>query len=197
MNDQRRQRRAQGHVYTRRLVLSILSIVALGVVRPRIGQEEPRIAREYTLKAAFIFNFARYISWPKKAFSTAESPFVIGVLGGSPPELKRALAHFEKKKVGTRAIRIQYLTEPADAKNCHIVFFRNTLDADTMKETVEHCVDTSVLLVGEAEDFIDNGGVVNFSPAGKKLVIELARDRALKCRLTVDARLLRLAKIVD
>src|SRR6478672_2249385 len=39
---------------------------------------------EYQIKAAFIYNFAKFVEWPASALPTPTSPIVIGVLGENP-----------------------------------------------------------------------------------------------------------------
>ena len=62
------------------------------------GQGAKPSAREYTIKAAYIYNFLRYIEWPSTAFENAKSPFVVGVLGEVPADLDRSFAFYEKSK---------------------------------------------------------------------------------------------------
>src|SRR5512141_1254250 len=68
-------------------------------------------ASEYDLKAAFIYNFAKFTVWPTNAFASATSPLVIGVLGKDPVtlRLKRML---ENKKLEGRPLLV---TEPESA----------------------------------------------------------------------------------
>src|SRR5207244_10853841 len=39
---------------------------------------------EYQVKAAFLFNFAKFVEWPPQAFPSASAPFSICVLGQNP-----------------------------------------------------------------------------------------------------------------
>jgi len=56
---------------------------------------------EYLIKAGFIYNFAKFVEWPSAAFSQADSPIVIGVLGTDP--FGGVLDHLvEDKKIGQR-----------------------------------------------------------------------------------------------
>ena len=64
-----------------RLVVCLIAAASVGVASPVHGQG---INREYKLKAVYLYRFATYTKWPKRAFRNANSPFVIGVLGPDP-----------------------------------------------------------------------------------------------------------------
>src|SRR5690349_20901076 len=42
------------------------------------------ISKEYQIKAVFLFNFAQFVKWPSTAFTHANEPFCIGILGDDP-----------------------------------------------------------------------------------------------------------------
>ena len=76
---------------------------------------------EYQLKAAFLFNFAKFIDWPQSAFANPQSPFTICIFGKDPfgSSLDEALA---KKTIGDRSISILRTKDKMELKHCHIVF---------------------------------------------------------------------------
>jgi hypothetical protein len=57
-------------------------LVAAAVGPGVLAQTAP--AREYQVKAVFLFNFAQFVHWPPQAFPEAQAPLVIGVLGDDP-----------------------------------------------------------------------------------------------------------------
>src|SRR5436305_13849150 len=84
------------------------------------GRAQPAPPSEYEIKAAFIFNFARFIEWPAKSFSSPTSPLVIGVLGQNPfhNDLQKTIG---AKTVDDHRLVILELNSPSSATNCHIV----------------------------------------------------------------------------
>ena len=56
------------------------------------------------VKAAYLYNFTKFVKWPDKAFENDEAPFVIGVLGKDPfgPILDNTV---KGKKVAKRPIK--------------------------------------------------------------------------------------------
>src|SRR5882757_170699 len=55
--------------------------VVIAAGSPRPAQADAR-ADEYRVKAAFLYKFGGYVEWPDRSFARADSPVVIGVIGG-------------------------------------------------------------------------------------------------------------------
>ena len=92
-------------------------------------------SREYRIKAAYLYQFGRYIDWPANAFADSQSPFVIGVMEGDPiiADLDQIA---EIKKIQDRPIHIQRFASPDDVRACHIVFLSASLSAETQEAIV-------------------------------------------------------------
>ena len=78
------------------------------------------VTLEYQVKAAFLFNFAKFVQWPPTAFAGVTSPIIIGILGESPfhDDLARTIRN---KTVDDHPLLIKELHSPKDATNCHIL----------------------------------------------------------------------------
>ncbi len=162
------------------------------------AQSQPQEASEYTVKAAFVFNFTRYIKWPSTAFESADSPFVIGVLGDVPPELAKSLEYYQQnKQAQDRIIDVRYLSKAEEATNCQIVFVRNTLETDRVAEIVKLCSGQPILLVGESDSFLQQGGGISLLTSGQRVSFRLALKSTARQELRPDAKLLRVAELVD
>ena len=151
-------------------------------------------AREYRIKAAFLFNFAHYVEWPPDAFKDANSSLNYCTIGNDPFEgvLDESL---KAKSVGTRPLRVQHLTAPENFQECQIVFIganekgRITGILKTLKEL-------PVLVVGESNHFIQQGGMVGFLSEENTVRFEVNLDAAQRARLNISATLLSVAKKV-
>ncbi|MFT5522270.1 MAG: hypothetical protein ACI9HK_000212 [Pirellulaceae bacterium] len=180
-----------------RVVLLFVLVASLSLSGLLKAQERRETADECRRKAVYICNLLLYTSWPQQAFETEDSKFVIGIFGKTTPEFERGLAFCAQKKKRGRKVRVRYLTDPADASQCHLVFVGNTLAQDVLKNVVEKTSADSTLLVGEASDFIEKGGMINLSLNGKRLEVSIDRKNSKERGLRFDARLLVLANIVD
>jgi YfiR/HmsC-like len=146
---------------------------------------------EYNVKAVSLYAFGRYVTWPPEAFSAADSPFVIGLLGNNPfgDALDRIAA---KKSLDGRTIVVRSISNPAECARCHIVFVPRTVSSETEAELFRQAAGKPVLLVGESPGFANRGGIINFYQSGSNIRFELNPDKGIESRLSLNAKLLTL-----
>ena len=145
----------------------------------------------YQLKAAFLYNFAKFIDWPPEAFAENKSPFIIGVLGDNPfgNVLDQTVAG---KLINDRPITIQPFRAGDAVTNCHILFISSS-EKKRLPEIIQTLRTTAVLTVGETERFIETGGMVNFVQEASKIRFQINDDAAKAARLKISSKLLSLA----
>jgi len=158
--------------------------------------EEMSASRENQIKAAYLYQFGRYVDWPAKAFSSAKAPFVIGVLEHDPliPDLEQ-IARI--KKIQDRPIRIRRFSSLADIRPCHILYLSASLVPETQAEVVRKAARQGVLLVGDSPNFLDWGGTMQFVVEDNKIRVVISRKAAKLAGLTISAKLLQVARVVD
>lgn len=153
------------------------------------------IDREYAIKAAFLYHFSNYVEWPADCFSSPDQPFVIGVYGKNPfGAMLDEVAH--KKKVDGRAIEVRVVDSIAEARRCQILFVPNSVPRNVQDAVLKATVQYPVLVVGEADDFVDRGGNVEFFVEGNKVRFAFGADAVKRDDLKVSSKLLALAKII-
>jgi hypothetical protein len=160
------------------------------------SDESADINREYAIKAAYLYQFGRYVQWPDKAFASPEAPFVIGVLGQHPvvSDLEQIA---QLKKIQDRPIHIRRFSSANDVGPCHILFVAGSLPPKEQSEAIARLSGQNALFVGEAGGFFDWGGAVRFSVEENKVRIHIARKAAEHEGLTISAKLLQVAHVVD
>ncbi len=148
----------------------------------------------YEVKAAFLFNFAKFIEWSPDAFATPQSPFVICVLGQDPfgNILDDTL---QGKTVGERAFTVQRLKDKADIRHCHMVFV-SYFESAHLAEIVESLRGAHVLLAGESNNFAAAGGTIEFTLEDSHVHFTINTDAANRSGLKFSSKLLALARIV-
>jgi hypothetical protein len=153
--------------------------------------QTPRPPSEYQLKAAFLYNFAKFIDWPPETFPDDKSPFIIGILGDNPfgTDLERTVAD---KKINDRPIAIRPFRTAAEATNCQILFISSS-EKKRFSEIIQSLHGSAVLTVGEAGQFIESGGMVNFVQEASKIRFQINDDAAKAARLKISSKLLSLA----
>jgi YfiR/HmsC-like len=155
------------------------------------GRTQEAQPGEYQIKAAFLFNFARFVEWPAKAFSATNSPMIIGVLGENP--FHDDLAHtIQNKTVDEHSIQVKQFSSLTEATNCQILFI-STSEKSRLPKIISGLKGTSVLTVGEMDQFIESGGMINFVIQGSKVRFQINNDAATGASLKISSKLLALA----
>jgi hypothetical protein len=151
-------------------------------------------ADEYQVKAAFLYNFARFVEWPESAFKTSADPIVICVLGRSP--LGSALDQATRgKQIAGRSLVIRQILDVQEAGGCHMMFIA-TGEKKRFPAAFDLSRSAAVLTVGETPNFAASGGVINFKLEDGKVGLEINLCAAQRARLRISSKLLNLAKIV-
>lgn len=156
---------------------------------PGIAQTAP--PSEYQLKAAFLYNFAKFIDWPSEAFASENAPFVIGILGDDP--FGKILQDTVKgKAINTHPIALRPFRDAADTTGCHLLFISRSLK-ENFPEIIKKLQGKSVLTVSETEPFIESGGMINFVEDAKKVRFQINETAAKAAKLRMSSKLLSLA----
>jgi len=158
---------------------------------PSFARGEP--APEYAVKAAFLFNFAKFVEWPAGAFSGPTSPIVIWVLGEDP--FGDALGSLKGKTANGRPIVVRYAANLGELERCHLLFVSASEKANLPK-ILQATKDWNVLTVGDVDGFARDGGTINLVNEEQRVVIEVNMEAAQRSRLKISSKLLALAKIV-
>ncbi len=168
-------------------------ILLMGILLTPGGANAQETApSEYQVKAAFLFNFAKFIQWPEEAFANAQSPLFIGVLGQNAfgENLERTV---REKTLNGRFLTIQECRTLEEAKKCHVLFISNS-EKMRLREIFFELSGTHVLTVGEMDNFVESGGMISFFREGNKIRFEIKDETAKKAGLKIDSKLLGLAK---
>jgi hypothetical protein len=152
-------------------------------------------AREYQIKAVFLFNFAQFVEWPAGAFPEPKSPLIIGILGKDPfgdflDETVRG------EEINGHPIVIQRYNQVQDVKTCHILFI-NPEDSNKFKSILESLKAQNTLTVSDVATFIRQGGMIRFYTENGKIHIRINLDSVKETDLIISSKLLRLADVVS
>lgn len=153
-----------------------------------------QVYRETEVKAAFLFQFTRYVEYPASAFESDKAPFVMGVLGKSAiiDALREAV---RGKNVEGRPIVVRQMSIGTELRRCHILFIPES-QSHRLLEVLKTLVDAPVLTVGESAGFASQGGIIGFFTNQNRLRFEINLESARRAHLTISSKLLTLARIV-
>ncbi len=174
-------------------VVAVLVALLFGVSFP--GAPSARAQSEDQIKAAFLFNFARYVEWPEDAFDRPDAPVRICAIGanGFADVLTEVISG---KKVGRRPVEVRRPVDLSGAVGCHILFIGRNF-ARSHEDAIGALRDRPIFTVSDREGFAAAGGTANFFRADSRVRFEINPRAARDARLKVSSRLLRLAKVVN
>jgi hypothetical protein len=176
--------------------LALLFLILTGIApqclfSSNAASGEP-VVTEYEVKAAYVFNFAKFVDWPSTAFSAKNSPIIIGIIGDD--EFGTLLGNIVRgKTIQEHTIAVRPLKWPSDLSSCHIIFI-SASEQKQMKQITDSLHDRPVLTITEAEEDLQTKGIMNLIVEGGRVQFEIDIAGAEKAHLQISSKLLRLAR---
>jgi hypothetical protein len=145
---------------------------------------------ESALKAAFIYNFAKFTEWPGDAVATG--PFVMCVFGDAAvgDALERAV---NGRVLAGRPIVTSRVAAAEPKRACHVVYVSG-VSMSQAGQLVADLHDLPVLTISDIEGFTDVGGIAQFFFEHGQLRFRIQLESAKRARLQISSRLLVMAK---
>jgi hypothetical protein len=167
-----------------------LALLALAGAARGAGMEPPA-PTEYHVKAAFLYNFAKFVQWPADVPTRA---FVITILGRDPfgASLDETL---QGKAIGTLKVVVRRAGTPEELGASQIVFISESERAQ-VPGILKRLEGTPTLTVAEIDHFAERGGVIRFRMDGDRVRLDINPSAAERARLKISSELLKLARIV-
>lgn len=173
---------------------ALLCALMASLLCSRPAATEPQSASEYDLKAAYLYNFTKFTSWPEGSFPTAQSPMVVGVLGD-----ERFIAALESvtrgRPVGGHVVSVKAWSPQLGTAGLHVLYVESAYEAQLAK-MVGAFVVRGLLTVGETDAFMASGGAIRLVVDGDRLLFEISAPATERAGLTLSSQLLMLAKAV-
>jgi len=160
------------------------------VVREETDARAAELA-EYQVKAAYLYNFAKFVEWPEKSFSNPDTPVTFCVIGDDP--FGQALDTLQVKTVKNRKVAVKRVSGLNETGGCHVLFIGS---ADRTDELLQSLKGRPTLVVGETERFVWRGGMIGFLMERNKVIFEINEGVARKAGLQISSQLLKLARTV-
>ena len=169
-----------------------MAFLALAGAIPTRPQAAPSV--EYQVKAAFLFNFAKFVDWPADAFQSAKTPISLCVFRHDPfgSVLDEVI---REKAINNRELQTRRINDLGQLKACQLVYVSQKEEGQ-LPEILNNLKGASALVVGESADFAEHGGAVQFFLENNKLRFAINVDAIQRARLQASSKLLALARIV-
>ncbi len=152
--------------------------------------------KEYLVKAAFIYNFVKFVEWPDAKAIGQRNSIDICVMGESP--LSAASSVFKAASTAKLALSlVQENDVKAAIDHCHVVFI-SASEAARLGGILAALKSSPVLTVSDIDDFAEKGGMIGFVMSDSKIKVVVNTKSATTAGLRVDAQLLEIAlKVID
>lgn len=187
--------RFDGGQNVRRTLLLGLAFLFVAPVPEGSGLATERNAlqpSEYAVKAAFVYNFIKFIEWPEERATSGESVRVC-VLGDLPDA--SAFESLQGQEVRGRRLTVATLRDDRNVAECSVLFVADNQSSKLQR--ILGLVDgRPTLTVGDTEGYAKRGIMINLFLENKRVRFEINADRAKASGLRISAKLMRLASKV-
>lgn len=157
------------------------------------GQVRAQSAEVNQVKAAYLYNFAKFVEWPPESFRSADDPAIICSVGDerTAEVLRQAVSG---KKANGRRVEARYPRTAQEFKSCHVLFI-GFADKGRILDILHDLQNTHVLTVGQSEQFISLGGMINLAQNSSTIGLEINPDSAEAAGLKISSRLLVVSRV--
>lgn len=170
-----------------------MGMAAMGVVSAVAETRTP--LSESDAKAAALYHLVHFAEWPPDTFPDKNSPLIIGVYGRDPfGNVLEGLVRGESSE--GRPLKLIYCFTPEDAAACHILFVPRA-EASSLERVLRAVENHPVLTVGDADNFIARGGMIRLAIRDQHIRIIVDLQAVRRENLTLSAKLLKLAEVVN
>ncbi|WP_420406029.1 YfiR family protein [Nisaea sp.] len=171
-----------------------LSMLALGLTCSHVRGAPGDSATVAAVKAAFVFNFAKFTDWPENRMRSGDADIVFCVQRNDLDH--RVVKDLERKSINDRMVAIRILGPGADIMECHLFFFSNGMHGAEFDGLVARAAASNVLLISDMPDFAERGGHIALITDQNRLRFKINLGAATGSGLKLSSKLLQLAEIV-
>ena len=159
---------------------------------PLAAQPKPT---EYEVKAAYLANFGKFVTWPIRNGPTSDAPFQICILGQDPfgSVLDAALAG---ETINGQPVAAKRISNSSETTDCRVLYISSSKDSQ-LKAILADLNKSSILTVSDMPQFCSRGGIVQFVLTGNRVRFEINLSAATNAGLMLSSELLKVALVVQ
>ncbi|MDB6033161.1 MAG: YfiR family protein [Verrucomicrobiales bacterium] len=144
------------------------------------------------VKAGYLFNFAKFVEWPRECFQTKDSPIIVAVLG-KDSIAEDIQATLQGTAIDGHPLEVRLVPETTEALDCHLLFICAS-ERKRLPKIFEIQRGKHILTVSDMEHFNEDGGMICLRKEGVNIRFEINQKDAEKAGLKISSKLLQLAK---
>jgi hypothetical protein len=179
----------------KRVVTIISALVLMAASSITLASQDELVAREYKIKAAYLYNLIKFINWPATVThsDTVDNPHTAICVYGENPFADH-LDKLNEKKAKGLPIKVSYIDQTSALDTCHLIFFTKTNPSPT--EFLRQAINHPLLTVGEDSLFLENGGIVSLVVEQNNIQLHINLTQAKKLGFEISGNLLEIAKVI-
>lgn len=171
------------------VLTAFLMLVCMGIARAQA--QEP--TAEYQLKAAFLYNFAKFVEWPAETFPTTSTPFTICALGNDP--FGTSLDAIAGKTVKDRPLIVKRIRSITAVNGCQILYV-SPHELPQATDLLRSLQKVPVLTVCDMDGCAETGLMLNMRMADNRVQLDMNLEAVQRTTLKVSSQLIKLTRIV-
>ncbi len=151
------------------------------------ADSESGAAAEYAVKAAYIYNILRFISWDENSALARSETLDICLFKTDP--FNHYLDPIRKKSIGNKQIKLRTINDISQSSSCHLIFINN---GDFEIDKIKH---SNSILLGNTIDFVKKGGLFSFYIENNKVRLGANRNAIAESDLNISSQLLEVCQL--
>ncbi len=152
---------------------------------------KPASYGEYLVKAAFLYNFAKFTEWPSDAYANGAAPLRVCVLGQDP--FGTALETIEGRRIKQHLVATLRIARLDQARRCQVLYI-SASEKDRLGAILARLGRAPILTITDLPGLDPPGAMINFQTVGDKVRFQIDPDHAAFVGLRFSSRLLSLAE---
>lgn len=167
----------------------IVALVLIPLLSSRLLTQNPK-PTEYDVKAAYLFNFGKFVTWPQKNYGPGDS-FLVCVIGKDPfgPILDKTTAG---ETINGKKVIDKRISRPQDAVGCSVLFISSS-EEPRLGRILAIVEGLPVVTVSDMSDFVERGGMIQFVVDSGRVRFKVNLGPAQQDGLALSSELLKVA----
>lgn len=148
---------------------------------------------EYKVKAAYLYNFAKFIDWPKDVLNGSGKQTINYCIYGNDP-FGHTIGLIKNKTVKGHRVQVRYIKRGGDFGACHVLYL-SEINPQVL-QIIASLKHSPILTVSDANQFAADGGCIGLTISAGKVRFNINAQAIKQAGLKVSAKLMELAEVV-
>jgi hypothetical protein len=170
--------------------------LCIGLLPPLCGPQSAHAQQisEYQVKAAYLYSFTKFVEWPAGTFANTADPIRMCILNDRS-FVAQLIQIVGSKQIAGHPVLVILVQDGRQSRGCQELFISSSQSQETL-QIMDSLRGTSVLTVGETNDFVAQGGIINFIVQDNHVQFQVNQKAASQAGLRMSSQLLSVAKRV-